>query len=188
MKWLHPVRCGLTLSCSLLVVCMLTLDLRRYLPAFSVNVLFTFIISTSYVEWYFAALRIACCFIRFSVFSFMCYFLISVICMNWFPLLFSGYCHYLFWFSNCPWFNQREPTQAVRWAIHALSTSLVLAQDVSGSPMFWTFMHHFPALELLIPPRSWGLFEWRVVLRSQDLCTGDAIAVGVSLLPGPLSG
>lgn len=61
---------------------MLTLDLRRYLPAFSVNVLFTFIISTSYVEWYFAALRIACCFIRFSVFSFMCYFLISVICMN----------------------------------------------------------------------------------------------------------
>lgn len=68
---------GLTLSCSLLVICMSALDLRGYLPAFSVNVLFTFIISTSHVGWYFAALWIACCSIKFSMYSFMCYFLIS---------------------------------------------------------------------------------------------------------------
>lgn len=53
---------------------MLTLDLRRYLPAFSVNVLFTFIISTSYVEWYFAALRSMLLHQIFSVFIYVLFF------------------------------------------------------------------------------------------------------------------
>ena len=42
-------------------------------------------------------------------------------------------------------------------------------------------------LELLIPLRSPGSSEQRMVLRSQGLRPGDATAVGVSLLPGPLS-
>lgn len=59
-------------------------------------------------------LWIGCCFIKFSVCAFMCYFLISIISMNWFPVLFSGYCHdwLIDWWPNCPRFSQWVPPQA----------------------------------------------------------------------------
>lgn len=58
---------------------------------------------------------------------------------------------------------------------------------LSALPHFWNHvfqahlvfcLHLFLILEVLLPPRSLGSFEWRVVFRSQDLGAGMPLLLG----------